>query len=67
MFNVNVGRYDAVARVLIGLMVLSQVHWGLRTRWAWLGLIPVATGLLRRCPLWGALGCSTVHKAPPPS
>lgn len=59
MFNVNVGKWDAAVRVLIGSMLLSQVRWGFHTPWAWSGLALIATGVLRRCPLWAALGCST--------
>ena len=50
---------ERVLRVMVGLAVLSLAFVGPRTPWAYLGLIPVATGLLGSCPLYTILGVST--------
>jgi hypothetical protein len=59
MFKINVGTWDRLARVVIGLAALSLVFWGPKTAWGWLGLIPLATGLASRCPAYGVCGIST--------
>jgi hypothetical protein len=46
-------------RVLLGIGTLSFAFIGPRTPWAYLGLVPVLTGLLGSCPLYTLLGLST--------
>lgn len=50
---------ERVLRVILGLGVLSLAFLGPRSPWGYLGLIPLATGLLGSCPLYTALGFST--------
>ena len=50
---------ERVARVLLGLAILTLFFVGPRTPWALLGLVPLATGLLGSCPIYTALGLST--------
>ena len=64
----NVGNLDRIARVVIGLILLSLPLW-LDSPWRWLGLIgimPLITGLARRCPGYRLLGLSTcpIQKKP---
>jgi hypothetical protein len=59
MFKVNVGSTDRVVRIVIGLALIALVFVGPRTAWGWIGLIPLATGLLRTCPAYSLLGVST--------
>jgi hypothetical protein len=59
LLRCNAGTADRVVRVLIGLAILSLAFVGPRTPWAWLGLIPLATGLVGWCPLYTLLGIST--------
>lgn len=57
----NVGQPERIARILIGLALLSLPLW-LDSAWRWLGLIgvmPLATGLAGRCPGPRLLGRST--------
>ncbi|PKB19430.1 Protein of unknown function (DUF2892) [Novosphingobium kunmingense] len=56
MFVTNVGTVDRIARIALGLVLIALVFVGPRTPWGWLGLIPLATGLLRTCPLYSLLG-----------
>ncbi|MEZ4455717.1 MAG: DUF2892 domain-containing protein [Gemmatimonadales bacterium] len=46
-------------RVLLGLGLLAIVFVGPKTPWGWLGLVPLATGLIGSCPLYTALGINT--------
>ena len=50
---------ERLARVVLGLAVLSLVVVGPKTPWALLGLVPLLTGLLGSCPLYTLLGVST--------
>jgi hypothetical protein len=59
MMKMNVGTWDRLARIVIGIAAISLAFWGPRTAWGWLGLIPLATGLARRCPAYGVCGIST--------
>ena len=55
----NVGDVERVVRVVAGLAVLSLVFVGPRTNWGWLGLMPLASGLLGWCPPYDLVGFST--------
>ncbi len=48
----NVGRIDGAIRIVVGLLLLSLVFvLGDVTRWIGLiGVVPLVTGLTRRCP-----------------
>ena len=55
----NEGMFDRLARVALGLIILSLAFWGPKTALGWLGLIPLATGIVGLCPLYSLLGIST--------
>jgi hypothetical protein len=59
LFPTNEHMAERVLRVLLGLGVLSLTFLGPKTPWGFLGLVPVATGLLGSCPLYTLLGIST--------
>ena len=59
MFKANVGTADRVVRIVFGLVLLSLVFVGPKTPWGWIGILPVLTGLISFCPLYGMLGLST--------
>ncbi|MFC0588543.1 DUF2892 domain-containing protein [Novosphingobium aquiterrae] len=63
MFSTNVGSADRVFRIGLGIVLLALVFVGPRTQWGWLGLIPLATGLLRTCPLYSLFGMNTCGSA----
>jgi len=44
---------------MLGLGILSQAFIGLQTPWAFIGLVPLATGLTGRCPLYAMFGFNT--------
>jgi len=50
---------ERALRVILGLGVLSLAFVGPRTPWGYLGLVPLATGLLGSCPLYTLFGWST--------
>jgi hypothetical protein len=50
---------ERALRVALGIAILSLTMIGPRTPWAFLGLIPLLTGLLGSCPLYTLFGLST--------
>ena len=61
----NVGGYDRVFRIVFGLVVLG-LGVVFRSWWGVLGAIPLATGLVRWCPMYEPFGTSTIEAAPRP-
>lgn len=59
MFKTNVGGLDRAARLSAGLVLLGLAATGVIGTWGWLGLVPLATGLMSSCPLYSVLGVST--------
>ena len=57
----NIGKVERVVRIVVGLGVLSLAFVGPRSPWAYLGLLPILTGLLGWCPPYALLGISTVR------
>lgn len=56
MFKRNVGGFDRIARIILGLVLVALVFVGPKTPWGWVGLVPLLTGLLKTCPLYTLLG-----------
>ncbi|HEY0956610.1 MAG TPA: DUF2892 domain-containing protein [Roseateles sp.] len=59
MFKTNVGGLDRAARLCAGLVLLGLAATGVIGAWGWLGLVPLATGMMSSCPLYSVLGVST--------
>jgi len=55
----NIGSTERVIRVLSGLGIVSMAVAGPHSPWAFLGIIPLATGLIGWCPPYALLGIST--------
>lgn len=55
----NVGGFDRIARIVAGLLLIALAATGTIGLWGWIGLVPLATGLSRFCPLYPVLGLST--------
>jgi Protein of unknown function (DUF2892) len=62
MFKTNVGGADRVLRIILGVILIALVFVGPQTPWGWIGLVPLATGLLRTCPLYSLLGITSCRK-----
>jgi Protein of unknown function (DUF2892) len=52
---------ERVIRVVVGLGVLSLAFIGPQTMWGYLGLVPLATGLVGTCPIYTMFGVSTCN------
>jgi hypothetical protein len=55
----NVGSVERFIRVIAGIAILSLAFVGSQSPWAYLGIIPLATGLMGWCPAYTLLGIST--------
>lgn len=54
----NVGSLDKILRIVIGALLIVGALMGYGT-WMWIGVIPLATGLMNSCPLYSVFGFST--------
>ncbi len=59
LLRTNVGTIDRVARVVLGIVLLSLAFTGPQTAWGFLGVIPLFTAIVGSCPLYSILGLST--------
>jgi hypothetical protein len=60
--EMNVGGIDRILRIAVGLILIlgtPQLLGYIGSNWAWLGLLPLLTGLLRTCPAYKLLGINT--------
>ena len=58
----NEGTIDRAVRIIAGLAILSLAFVGPQSPLGYLGLVPLATGLLGFCPAYKLLGLSTAPK-----
>lgn len=54
----NMGNIDRVIRVVAGLVLIGLALVGGQI-WGWIGVVPLLTGLLGRCPAYSLLGINT--------
>ncbi|OYW38801.1 MAG: hypothetical protein B7Z35_06085 [Hydrogenophilales bacterium 12-61-10] len=54
----NVGSTDRIIRILAGLALIAWALTG-GPVWAWVGIVPLATGLFKFCPAYTLLGMNT--------
>jgi hypothetical protein len=57
--KVNEGSADRIIRIIVGLVLISLVFIGPKTPWGWIGILPLATGLVGFCGLYAVLGINT--------
>ncbi|MEA1988145.1 MAG: DUF2892 domain-containing protein [Pseudomonadota bacterium] len=55
----NVGTLDRIIRIILGLAFIAFAYTGTIGAWGYIGIIPLATGLLKWCPLYTLLGVQT--------
>lgn len=55
----NEGALDRILRIVVGLGVVSLAFVGPKTPLAFIGLVPLATGLIGWCPAYSLFGIRT--------
>lgn len=56
--KLNVGGIDRTVRIVAGLALIAWALMG-GPLWAWIGVVPLATGLIGWCPAYAPFGLST--------
>jgi hypothetical protein len=56
--SANVGNLDRIIRILAGLALIAWALMG-GPVWAWIGFVPLATGLFGFCPPYSLLGINS--------
>lgn len=57
----NVGGIDRILRIVVGLALVAWALMG-GPIWAWIGVVPLATGLIGFCALYPIIGMNTCSK-----
>ncbi|TSE19636.1 hypothetical protein Talka_01355 [Tepidimonas alkaliphilus] len=60
----NVGGLDRVLRIIIGLALIVATATGTIGVWGWIGILPLATGLIGWCPPYAIFGINTCKTEP---
>ena len=55
----SVGRIDRVLRISVGLVLIGLAASSVIGAWGWIGIVPLATGLFKFCPMYSILGINT--------
>ncbi|MCK9986462.1 MAG: hypothetical protein AzoDbin1_02934 [Azoarcus sp.] len=57
--NTNVGGIDKILRIVAGLVLIGLAIMGIGAPWTWIGVVPLATGLMGWCPAYSIFGVNT--------
>ena len=60
----NIGNTERLLRVVAGLVLIGLAATQNVGVWGWLGLVPLATGLMGWCPPYSLLGINTCKNKP---
>lgn len=55
----NVGQVDKIVRIGAGGLLIALAATGTVGSWGWIGLLPLATGVLGNCPAYSIFGINT--------
>jgi membrane protein implicated in regulation of membrane protease activity len=57
--KLNVGGIDKTLRIVAGLVLIGLAIAGIGAPWTWIGIVPLATGVIGFCPFYPLLGMNT--------
>ncbi len=55
----NIGGVDRALRLITGLVLIGLGVAGIGAPWTFIGIVPLATGLIGWCPLYRLLGINS--------
>ena len=55
----NIGPLDRIIRITLGIILIAAALTGYIGWWGWIGIVPLATGLMSSCLLYSLLGINT--------
>lgn len=58
----NIGGIDRIARIIVGLLLIGLAVAGVIGWWGYIGIVPLATALIRFCPVYPLLKINTCKK-----
>ena len=53
------GGIDKILRIVAGIALIALTVMGVLPVWGYIGIVPLATGLMGWCPLYTVLGINT--------
>ena len=59
MMKTNIGSIERILRIVIGLALVAATAMGQLPVWGYIGIVPLATGLMGWCPPYAIFGIST--------
>ncbi len=59
----NMGQSERRIRIFVGLCMILAIFLAHGPNWLWIGLIPLATGLINFCPLYRLLGINHCNQS----
>ncbi|MFA7430803.1 MAG: DUF2892 domain-containing protein [Rhodospirillaceae bacterium] len=59
MFSQNVGGFDRILRIVVGLVLIGLAATQTVGLWGYIGVVPVLTGLIGWCPAYLPFGIKT--------
>ena len=54
----NVGGIDKILRIVVGIALVAWAIFG-GPVWAWIGVLPIITGVMGWCPAYTLIGLNT--------
>ncbi len=57
--KLNVGSIDKMLRITAGVVLIGLTITDVIGIWGWIGVVPLATGLISWCPLYPLIGLNT--------
>lgn len=55
----NVGGIDKIIRIVAGIVLIALGIMGIGAPWTFIGIVPLATGLMGWCPAYLLIGANT--------
>ena len=55
----NVGNIDRALRIIAGIILITLAATGIFAPWGWIGIVLLATGFIKFCPIYPLLGINT--------
>jgi hypothetical protein len=62
MSQLNVGNIDRALRIVLGLVLIGLAARGTLGAWAYIGVVPLLTGMFASCPVYRLLGIRTTAR-----
>lgn len=57
--KLNEGSIDRSVRIIVGLVLIGLTVTAKIGPWGWIGIVPLATGLIGWCPAYSLFGLKT--------